>query len=64
MNENREDFTNPLPQKAEYDMQEHLIYGKQKTWKKVIDPAFLHYLSGLWCPCNSERLVFTGILCI
>ncbi len=37
MNENREDFTNPLPQKAEYDIQEHLIYGKQKTWKKVIE---------------------------
>ena len=37
MNENREDFTNPLPQKAEYDIQEHLIYGKQKTWKKVVE---------------------------
>ena len=37
MNENRPDFTNPLPQKAEYNIEEHLIYGKQKTWKKVIE---------------------------
>ena len=37
MNENRPDFTNPLPQKAEYNIEEHLVYGKQKTWKKVIE---------------------------
>ena len=37
MNENRPDFTNPLPQKVEYNIEEHLIYGKQKNWKKVIE---------------------------
>ncbi len=25
-------FTNPLPQKVDYDLEEHLIYGKQKGW--------------------------------
>lgn len=39
MNENRPDFTNPLPQKAEYNLEDHLIYGKQKKWKKVIEWA-------------------------
>lgn len=35
--EQRDSFTNPLPQKAEYDLGEHLIYGNQKGWKKVIE---------------------------
>lgn len=35
--EQREEFTNPLPQKVEYDLEEHFIYGKQKGWKKVFE---------------------------
>lgn len=27
----------PLKQEVQYDMGSHLIYGKQKTWKKVIE---------------------------
>lgn len=27
----------PLKQEVKYDMESHLIYGKQKTWKKVIE---------------------------
>lgn len=37
MRELDENFTNPLPQKAEYDIGDHLIYGNQKKWKKVIE---------------------------
>lgn len=33
----REDFTNPLPQRVEYDLREHFIDGRQKKWKKVIE---------------------------
>lgn len=27
----------PINQKVEYDFEEHLIYGRQKKWKKVIE---------------------------
>ena len=27
----------PLKQEVKYDMESHLIYGKQKTWKKIIE---------------------------
>lgn len=37
MNEQLDSFTNPLPQKVDYDLEEHLIYGHQKKWKKVIE---------------------------
>lgn len=37
MNEEKDSFTNPLPQKADYDLNEHLIYGNQKKWKKIIE---------------------------
>lgn len=37
MNEQLDSFTNPLPQKADYDLREHFIYGNQKGWKKVIE---------------------------
>ena len=37
MNEKLDNFTNPLPQKIDYDLEEHLIYGHQKGWKKVIE---------------------------
>lgn len=37
MNEHLDSFTNPLPQKVEYDLREHFIYGNQKKWKKVIE---------------------------
>ncbi len=30
----------PLNQEVEYDMEEHLIYGKQKPWKKVLEWIF------------------------
>ena len=40
MREMDENFTNPLPQKVEYDLEEHFIYGKQKGWKKVIEWIF------------------------
>ena len=33
----REGFTNPLKQKAEYDLSEHFIDGRQKKWKKIIE---------------------------
>ncbi len=33
----REGFTNPLKQKAEYDLSDHFIDGRQKKWKKVIE---------------------------
>lgn len=36
-NELRDDFTNPLKQKSEYDLREHFIDGRQKKWKKVIE---------------------------
>lgn len=37
MKEMDENFTNPLPQKADYNLEDHFIYGKQKGWKKVIE---------------------------
>lgn len=37
MNEQLDSFTNPLPQKVDYDLREHFIYGNQKGWKKVIE---------------------------
>ncbi len=37
MRETSDDFTNPLPQKVEYDLDDHIIYGNQKKWKKVIE---------------------------
>lgn len=37
MKEKPRDYTNALPQKVDYDLNDHLIYGKQKTWKKVIE---------------------------
>ncbi len=37
MNEHLDSFTNPLPQKVEYDLEEHLIYDRQKGWKKVLE---------------------------
>ena len=37
MKEMDENFTSPLPQKVDYNLEEHLIYGKQKGWKKVIE---------------------------
>jgi len=27
----------PLNQEVEYEIEDHLIYGKQKTWKKIIE---------------------------
>ncbi len=27
----------PLKQEVDYDIENHLIYGKQKTWKKIIE---------------------------
>ena len=33
----REGFTNPLKQKAEYDLSDHFIDGRQKKWKKVVE---------------------------
>lgn len=33
MDENKE----PLKQEVEYDFEEHLIYGRQKKWKKIIE---------------------------
>ncbi len=38
--EQDENFTNPLPQKANYDLTEHLIYHRQKKWKKVLEWIF------------------------
>ncbi|MGN0152749.1 MAG: poly-beta-1,6-N-acetyl-D-glucosamine biosynthesis protein PgaD [Wujia sp.] len=37
MNEQLDSFTNPLPQKVDYDLEDHLIYDRQKGWKKVIE---------------------------
>lgn len=37
MNEEKDNFTNPLPQKVDYDIRDHLIYGNQKKWKKLIE---------------------------
>lgn len=37
MREQEADFTNPLPQKVDYDMRMHLIYDQQTGWKKVIE---------------------------
>ena len=37
MNEHLDSFTNPLPQKVDYDLEDHLIYGHQKGWKKVLE---------------------------
>lgn len=30
----------PLKQEVEYDIEDHLIYGKQKGWKKVLEGIF------------------------
>lgn len=30
----------PLKQEVEYDIEDHLIYGKQKLWKKIIEWIF------------------------
>lgn len=38
--EKSEDFTNPLPQKVDYDLTKHLIYHRQKKWKKVLEWIF------------------------
>lgn len=32
-----EDFTNPLKQEVDYDFEKHLIYDRQKGWKKIIE---------------------------
>jgi len=32
-----DDIKKSLPQKANYDIEQHFIYGKQKKWKKVIE---------------------------
>lgn len=37
MREESDDFTNPLPQKVDYDLEEHFIYGHQKGWKKILE---------------------------
>ncbi|MBE6837041.1 MAG: poly-beta-1,6-N-acetyl-D-glucosamine biosynthesis protein PgaD [Ruminococcus sp.] len=37
MNENK---NMPLNQKSEYNFEEHLIYGRQKRWKKIIELLF------------------------
>ncbi len=35
-----DDFTNPLVQKVEYNFEKHLIYDRQKGWKKVLEWIF------------------------
>lgn len=47
MREKADSFTNPLPQKADYDLEDHLIYGKQKGWKKVLEWIFTIFAWGL-----------------
>ncbi len=37
MHEFKDSRSEPLPQKVEYDLDDHLIYGNQKGWKKVIE---------------------------
>ena len=37
---NQNNGNDSLPQKAYYDINEHLIVGKQKKWKKVIEWFF------------------------
>jgi len=32
-----DDFTNPLQQAVDYDFEKHLIYDRQKGWKKIIE---------------------------
>ncbi len=42
-----DDFTNPLPQEVYYDFQNHLIYNRQKGWKKIIEWIFTILAWGL-----------------
>ncbi len=35
-----DDFTNPLQQEVDYDFEKHLIYNRQKGWKKIIEWIF------------------------
>ncbi len=37
MNDQSEYIQRPLRQEADYDLEEHFIDGKQKTWKKVVE---------------------------
>ena len=32
-----DDFTNPLQQEVDYNFEKHLIYNRQKGWKKIIE---------------------------
>ena len=42
-----DDFTNPLQQEADYDFEKHLIYNRQKGWKKIIEWIFTIIAWGL-----------------
>ena len=33
-------YQKPLNQEVEYEIEDHLIYGRQKLWKKIIEWVF------------------------
>ena len=35
-----DDFTNPIQQEVDYNFEKHLIYDRQKGWKKIIEWIF------------------------